>query len=54
MWLCKPLPSEACGHMVISFLPLILKNAARAMMVENVRMAEMADATPSFPRMIWE
>ena len=41
-------------HMVISFLPLILKNAARATMVENVRMAEIAEATPSFPRIICE
>ena len=39
-------------YMVISFLPLILKNAASAMIVEKVRMAEMADATPSLPRMI--
>ena len=43
-----------CDYMVISFLPLILKNAASAMIVEKVRMAEMAEATPSLPRMIWE
>ena len=39
-------------YMVISFLPLILKNAASAIIVEKVRMAEMAEATPSLPRMI--
>ena len=41
-------------YIVISFLPLILKNAASAMTVEKVRMAEIAEATPSLPRMIWE
>ena len=41
-------------HIVISFLPLILKNTASAMIVENVRIAEMAEATPSLPRMICE
>ena len=41
-------------YMVISFLPLTLKNTASAMIVENVRMAEMAEATPSLPRMIWD
>ena len=40
--------------MVISFLPLTLKNTANAMMVEKVRMAEIADATPSLPRIICE
>ena len=30
--------------MVISFLPLTLKNTANAMMVEKVRIAEIADA----------
>ena len=45
---------HVCDYMVISFLPLILKNAASAMIVEKVRMAEMAEATPSLPRMIWE
>ncbi len=38
----------------ISFLPLTLKNTARAMMVEKVKMEEMAAAMPSLPRMIWE
>ena len=41
-----------CNYMVMSFLPLILKNAASAIIVEKVRMAEMAEATPSLPRMI--
>ena len=38
-------------YIVISFLPLILKNRAKAITVEKVRMAEMAEATPSLPRM---
>ena len=48
------IPRCACPvcYMVISFLPLILKNAASAIIVEKVRMAEMAEATPSLPRMI--
>ena len=41
-------------YIVISFLPLTLKNTASAIIVENVRMAEMAEATPSLPRIIWE
>ena len=41
-------------HIVISFLPLILKKTASAMIVENVRIAEMAEATLSLPRMICE
>ena len=50
----KALLDAQSVYMVISFLPLILKNAASAMIVEKVRMEEMADATPSLPRMIWE
>ncbi len=41
------------SYRVISFLPLILKNSARAITVEKVRMADMAEATPSLPRMTW-
>ena len=47
-----PRCARSVRYMVISFLPLILKNAASAIIVEKVRMAEMAEATPSLPRMI--
>ena len=41
------------SYIDISFLPLTLKNSASAITVEKVRMAEIAEATPSLPRMTW-